>query len=277
MRLETLRGRDLRAVAAEARRAFGEDAMILHSRTTTINAVPMIEVVAGAAADIERLRDLCALDVPLRAAHPAAHRVSPRRRPYCVALVGPTGAGKTTTAAKLAVNDAAFGRLRAGFMTLDTHRAGAVEQLQAYADIANAPCEVVHDRRELAGAMRRLSSCDVVVIDTPGRGPRRGPEDDSWRELMRAVAPDETHFVVAATSRLDVLADAHRAEMATRPTHALLTKLDEVADKSAAVSIAGTLSLPIRWVTDGQRVPADFHLAASTLLSSGGAAMTVTP
>jgi flagellar biosynthesis protein FlhF len=265
MRLETLRGRDLHSVAAAARRAFGDDAMILHSRATTIDAVPMIEVVAAAAADIERLRTLLAAEEPLR----VAPRAAGRRRPYCVALVGPTGAGKTTTAAKLAVNDAAFGRMRAGFMTLDTHRAGAVEQLQAYADIADAPFEAVHDRRDLASAMRRLSSCDVVLVDTPGRGPRRGADDDTWRELFRAIAPDETHLVVSATTRLDVLANARNADGPERPTHALLTKLDEVADTSAAMSIAGTLSLPIRWVTDGQHVPADFHLA-STLLADRG-------
>lgn len=264
MRLETLRGRDMRSVAAAARRAFGDDAMILHSRSTTIDSVSMIEVVAGAAPDIERLSELLTADAPARLAGRA-----PRRRPYTVALIGPTGAGKTTTAAKLAVNDAAFGTQRAGFITLDTHRAGAVEQLQAYAEIANAPFEVVHDRRALASAMRRLASCDVVVVDTPGRGPRRGAEDDEWRALFRALEPDEIHLVVSATTRLDVLDAARRSESASRPTHALLTKLDEVADKSAALSIASTLALPIRWVTDGQQVPTDFHRATSALLMGG--------
>jgi flagellar biosynthesis protein FlhF len=255
----------MRSVAAAARHAFGDDAMILHSRATTIDSVPMIEVVAGAAADIEQLRDLLDADSPLH----AINRFAPRRRPYTVALVGPTGAGKTTTAAKIAVHDAAFGRMRTGYMTLDTHRAGAVEQLQAYAEAAHAPFEVVHDRRELASAMRRLSQCDVVLVDTPGRGPRRSADDDTWREIFKAIAPDETHLVVSATTRLDVLAEARRAETSARPTHALLTKLDEVSDRSAAVSIASTLALPIRWVTDGQHVPADFHLASAALLAGG--------
>ncbi len=261
MRLETIRGRDMRSVAAAARREFGDDAMILHSRTTTIESVPMIEVVAGAAGDVDRLRELISPGAP-----PPAPRKAARRGPYCVALVGPTGAGKTTTAAKLAVSDTAFGRVRAGFMTLDTYRAGGTEQLQAYADIAGAPFEVVHDRRELPSAMRRLAACDVVLVDTPGRSPRCDAVDDAWRDIFRAIAPDETHFVASSTTRTEVLATALQAENACKPTHVLLTKLDEVADTAIAIEAASTLSLPVRWVTDGQRVPADFHMASEMLL-----------
>ena len=101
--------------------------------------------------------------------------------PYRIALVGPTGAGKTTTAAKLAVRRGLFGAGASGLLTLDTYRVGGMEQLATYAELADVPFEVVYDAREIDAAMKRLSSCDVVIIDTPGRSP-------ASRRAHRAVA-----------------------------------------------------------------------------------------
>jgi flagellar biosynthesis protein FlhF len=270
MQLETFRGRDLSVVCGEARRALGEDAVVVRSSATTAAGRPSIEVLAARAGDIARLRRMVSPAAPA-----IFDPVTGRRdggRPFRIALVGPTGAGKTTTAAKLAVNPDAFGRHRAGFITLDTYRAGAVEQLQAYANAADIPVEVCYDKGELEGALRRLSTCDVIVIDTPGRGPRRDGGGTAWRDIVRELHADETHLVIPVTTRLDLIARL-RAEFAeTGATHALLTKLDEVPGDTAIAQIAALVSLPVRWVTDGQDVPVDLRMAAPQVLETLGLA-----
>jgi flagellar biosynthesis protein FlhF len=205
-----------------------------------------------------------------------------------VALVGPTGAGKTTSAVKLSLNDAAFGDRRVGLITLDTYRAGAVAQLETYAEVARLPMEVVYDAADVPGAIARLSRCDVVVVDTPGRGPRTGDDDAPWRALLAALAPDEVHLVIPATMRPDLAEglrdrlDALLAETAHEGaigavTHALLTKLDEVPDEDGVPDLAARLGLPVRWVGDGQEIPADLAPGAARLIAALGRFVGVSP
>jgi flagellar biosynthesis protein FlhF len=185
-------------------------------------------------------------------------------------MVGPTGAGKTTTAAKLAIHPDAFGLQRVGFVALDTYRAGALEQLQSYADAAEIPLEVVYDAREVDGALKRLSACEVIIVDTPGRGPRN--DGTAWRMILKALRPDETHLVVPATMRSELLTRVRNEYGATSVTHALLTKLDEVPGDTAVAEIAAQLSLPSRWCTDGQEVPTDLVTAGPRVLGTLGIA-----
>ena len=260
MRLEAFRGRDLATVFLEARRLLGDDAMILHSRTVNDGVRPMIEVLAAAPTEIMRFHRMLAPEPPAIGVRRAGR--DGRSQPFKIALVGPTGAGKTTTAAKLAVHAEAFGGRRVGFLALDTYRAGAIEQLQGYAD-ADLPLECVTP--EVAGH-RRLASCDVVIIDTPGRGPHG--TDPVWRWILRSMQPTETHLVVPATMRVDLAAALTREYSAAGATHALLTKLDEVPNDAIVAQLAGQLALPMRWVTDGQNIPADLRAAGPLLLET---------
>lgn len=266
--LERFLGADLTNVAERARRSFGDDVMILHTRMVRDGGVPMVEVMAASATSLDRVRTRVE-------AKPFPAFTKPNGRPYCIALVGPTGAGKTTTAAKLAVKKGAFGSARVGLVTIDTYRVGGMEQLNTYAELADVPFEVVYDASEVDAALKRLSMCDVVIVDTPGRSPAASPElTERWRSLLDAFTPDEVHLVVPATLRADLALHAARAYRTTREhrgaTHVLLTKLDEVPREAGVADLALSLELPTRWIADGQDVPTDLKPGASRILRGYG-------
>jgi flagellar biosynthesis protein FlhF len=265
---ERFRGADLSGVSDRARRALGDDVMILHTRVVRDGGVPMVEVLAAPASMVDRMR--ARLEPrPFRPGMRAADGT-----PYRIALVGPTGAGKTTTAAKLAVRRGMFGAARPGLLTIDTYRVGGMEQLSTYAELASVPFEVVYDASDVAGAMKRLAMCDVIIIDTPGRSPASAELTERWRALLDAIAPDETHLVVPASLRPDIAIEVGRAYRASRThrgaTHLLLSKLDEVPRETGIADLAMSLDLPARWITDGQDVPADLKPGASRILRSYG-------
>lgn len=267
--IERFRGVDLTRVSERARKALGEDVMILNTRTVRDDGVPMVEVLAAAGATVELARERLSPD-PL-----------PRKlrridgRPYCIALVGPTGAGKTTTAAKLAVRSGMFGGARTGLLTIDTYRVGGVDQLATYAELADVPFEIVYDAREVDAAMNRLGkSCDVVLVDTPGRSPGNAELNQRWRALLDVIAPDEVHLVIPASLRGDLAADIGHAYCGTREhcgaTHLLISKLDEVPRETGVADLALSIGMPVRWVADGQGVPADLGDGVPRLLRNMG-------
>ena len=273
--LERFRGADLASVARRARNSFGDDVMILHTRLVRDGGVPMVEVMATSAVALDRVRSRLE-----PSPFPPSFR-KPDGRPYCIALVGPTGAGKTTTAAKLAVKQGAFGLARVGLITIDTYRVGGMEQLSTYAELAGVPFEVVYDESEIASALKRLSVCDVVILDTPGRSPAAIELTERWRSLLDAFRPDEVHLVVPATLRADLALYAARAYSRTRThvgsTHVLLTKLDEVPRETGVTDLALSLELPARWIADGQDVPGDLKPGAARILRGYGMSADAEP
>lgn len=278
---ERFRGADLSRVADRARRTLGDDVMILHTRTVREGGVPMVEVLAAPSASIDGVRNRLTpapLPTTLRKAD---------GRPFCIALVGPTGAGKTTTAAKLAVKRGLFGAGRCGLLTIDTYRVGGMEQLATYADLADVPFEVVYDEKEIDAAMKRLSAqCDVVIVDTPGRSPNSAELTTRWRSLLDAINPDEVHLVLPASLRADLAVDIGRNYGAAKSarggahrgaTHLLITKMDEVPRETGVTDLALSLGMPTRWVADGQDVPADLNAGVPRLLRSWGLSADAEP
>ncbi len=116
-------------------------------------------------------------------------RVQPGRR-HLVALVGPTGVGKTTTIAKLAANYRLRDKRRVGLITVDTYRIAAVEQLRTYADIIDLPMEIVATPREMHQALARMADLDLVLMDTAGRSPRDDVKIQELKSMLAEAAPD---------------------------------------------------------------------------------------
>jgi len=184
-----------------------------------------------------------------------------------VALVGPTGVGKTTTLAKLAANFRLREGARVGLVTVDTYRTAAVDQLRTYAEIIDLPMEVVSTPDEMRVAVTKLAALDLVLIDTAGRSPRDGDRIEELRTLLEAAAPDETHLVTSVTSTARGISDAIDRFAPVRPTALLLTKLDEAPSLGHAAAAVVASRLPVSYLTDGQSVPEDIRVAAAASLA----------
>lgn len=178
-----------------------------------------------------------------------------------VALVGPTGVGKTTTIAKLAANYRLREKRRVGLITVDTYRVAAVEQLRTYADIIDLPMEVVATPREMREATARMSHLDLVLMDTAGRSPRDEVRIQELKSMLAEAEPDDVHLVLSGTASAKSLTATAERFAHVGITAVLLTKLDEATSLGHLVSLVRSCRLPISYLTDGQNVPDDIQVA----------------
>lgn len=190
-----------------------------------------------------------------------------------VALVGPTGVGKTTTIAKLAAGLQLQQNARVGLLTLDTFRAAAIEQLDAFARALGVPLAVARAPSEVAGALERLGDLDLVLIDTVGQSPRGEEKIAAMGRLLAAARPDETHLVVDANGSFGSAADVCTAFQPLQPTAAIISKMDEVWRPAPVIAAVLEGALQISYVTTGQRVPEDLAAAARQSLAAAASGL----
>lgn len=182
--------------------------------------------------------------------------VTPGRR-RLVALVGPTGVGKTTTIAKLAANFRLREKRSVGLITVDTYRIAAVDQLRTYADIMDLPMEVVSTPRQMREAAARLANLDLVLLDTAGRSPRDDVQIQELKSMLVEAQPDEIHLVLSAAAGSHGLASVAERFTAVGASALVLTKLDEAAALGNLLPLLRSCRLPLSYVTNGQNVPDD--------------------
>jgi flagellar biosynthesis protein FlhF len=174
-----------------------------------------------------------------------------------VALIGPTGVGKTTTLAKLAAHFALERGLKVGLITADTFRIAAVEQLRTYADILSIPLYAVERPGDVAQALAQTEGADLVLIDTGGRSHRDEERMAELQELLTAAQPDETHLVVSLNTNPK---DAHRMLERYLPlgvNRFIFTKIDETSAPGLLLNIRLRSDLPVSYISTGQSVPDD--------------------
>jgi len=177
--------------------------------------------------------------------------------PHVVALIGPTGVGKTTTIAKLAANLKLRERRSVGLITMDTYRIAAVEQLRKYADIIGSPLEVVMSPEDLKEKLTAMAQREFVLIDTAGRSPGDAIKLGELRAAVAAAQPDEVHLVLSATASPECLEWAARNFGQIRVDKLIFTKLDEAVHLGTVLNMVRKVNKKLSYITNGQDVPDD--------------------
>ncbi|MCX7131763.1 flagellar biosynthesis protein FlhF [Aeromonas sp.] len=195
------------------------------------------------------------------------------RQGGAVALLGPTGVGKTTTIAKLAARFAMkYGAEQVALITTDNYRIGAHEQLQTYGRIMGCPVRQVRDAEELANALYQFRHRRLVLIDTAGVGQRDIRLTEQLDTLVKnAKVRIRSYLVMSATSQRRVMQEAVDHFRRIPLSGCILTKLDESLNLGEVINVCIQNALPISYITDGQRVPEDIQVANAAQLV--GAAM----
>ncbi len=195
------------------------------------------------------------------------------RQGGAVALLGPTGVGKTTTIAKLAARFAMkYGAEQVALITTDNYRIGAHEQLQTYGRIMGCPVRQVRDAEELANALYQFRHRRLVLIDTAGVGQRDVRLTEQLDTLVKnAKVRIRNYLVMSATSQRRVMQEAVDHFRRIPLSGCILTKLDESLNLGEVINVCIQNALPISYITDGQRVPEDIQVADAAQLV--GAAM----
>lgn len=199
----------------------------------------------------------------LQAGPPAVHGA---RKPVILALVGPTGVGKTTTSAKIAAWYKLRENCKVALLSMDCYRIGATDQIRTYARIMQLPCEIVLRKKELASAVARHSDCDLIIIDTAGKSPYDAAHLSELADWLSVVNRLETQLVLSATTKKEDLQYIIDAYSALCPTGLILTKLDETRAYAALCQQIAGVGIPISYVATGQKVPEDFFVASKPFL-----------
>jgi len=184
-----------------------------------------------------------------------------------VFFFGPTGVGKTTTIAKLAAACMLKEKRKIGFITADTYRIAAVEQLKTYANILNVPLEVVFSPKEIVQAMERLSGCDLIFIDTAGRNFRNDVYVQGIQELVRFGENSVNYLVLSLTAKYSDVKAIIRNFSEVPITQTIFTKADETEAYGAILNVSQSADMSLSYITTGQNVPDDIIIATPQLVA----------
>lgn len=176
-------------------------------------------------------------------------------------FVGPTGVGKTTTIAKLAAEQALKYRRKVGFITSDTYRIAAVDQLKTFAGILNTPLEVISSPLDLRKAFDTLKDCDIIFMDTAGRNYRNEMYVSELNALLQGSEKSETYLVLSMTTKYKDMKAVASNFSKFKLNKVLFTKMDETDTYGPIVNLLHEFSLQISYVTNGQNVPDDIDVA----------------
>jgi flagellar biosynthesis protein FlhF len=183
------------------------------------------------------------------------------QKPKYIALVGPTGCGKTTTIAKLSAETLLKKKKKVGLITIDTYRIGAMEQLNTYAGIMNIPVKLASTFEQMQKALLQYQNQDVVFIDTAGFSHHDREHLHLINAFLAQVSNPEVHLVVSVNTNEKELIHISEKFNTLHYGHLLFTKLDESSYPGAIFNHMVYTGKPISYITTGQKVPEDIELA----------------
>lgn len=250
---ERLRGSPVRAQTMDLMDEYGFDAGITRDVVMEIPADTEAHRARGLMLGlISRRLPICPID--------------PLEEAGVIALVGPTGAGKTTTIAKLAARYAAKHQARdVALVTTDTVRVGGREQLYSYGRELGIAVHEADSEAGLLQLLQRLQDYRLVLVDTAGLS-QRDRALASQLHWLRAARQARTLLVLPANTHFSDLDEVVRRFQVARPQGVVLTKLDETSRLGSALSVVADHELPLTWTTDGQRIPDDLARANAARL-----------
>ncbi len=183
-------------------------------------------------------------------------------RPKVVALIGPTGVGKTTTLAKIAARFVLEQGARVALITADTYRISAVEQLKTYSDILGLPLEIVYNPDALRRAIEKHKDKQLILIDTAGRSQYNEYQMKELSGLLSIDADIEKHLVMSATTKTSDGIELLENFSICQPDRVIFTKVDETGTHGIILNILHRRKVALSYVTNGQSVPDDIEPAS---------------
>ncbi|WP_419961642.1 flagellar biosynthesis protein FlhF [Psychrobacillus sp. BM2] len=177
-------------------------------------------------------------------------------------VLGPTGVGKTTTIAKMAARAVLEKKKKVGFITTDTYRIAAIEQLKTYAGLLQAPLEIIYNENDLQEAMVKFDKLDIVFIDTAGRNYKETKFVKDLQKLIEFEVNTETFLVLSSTSKqkdMEVIIE----QFSEFPIEKFIfTKVDETNTIGSIINLMVKYNKGLAYYTDGQEVPEDIMEAS---------------
>ena len=207
------------------------------------------------------------LEIMRRLVKVSQPRLEAGNGPEIVALIGPTGVGKTTTISKLAAKYHVVHRLKVALVTIDMYRVGGAEQLRVYADRIQAPLNVVESPIQLRQALDQYNDYDMVLIDTAGCNHYNWMEIVELAEYIKGMDNLNVELVLSASTKYkDNIAAIERFGQ-LGISHLIFSKIDETNEFGTLLNLSLGKKLPISYITTGQRVPDDIETAEPWMLS----------
>jgi len=185
-----------------------------------------------------------------------------------VALVGPTGVGKTTCIAKLSVISKLIHNLDVGLISIDTYRLGAIDQLKIFSEISNIELKVAYEAKEMKEIINKFRKKDLIFIDTAGRSQNNIEQLYEAKEFLNTAGVDETYLVVSSTSSTKLLLDVLKKFKLFNYNSVIYTKIDEAVTFGNILNVSVKKNAPISFLSNGQVIPDDIIAADSEFIAN---------